>query len=199
MTARMQATPSASDAIRSFAGEIVTPRLLLRVATLADAEPMFAIFNDWEIVRWLARPIWPQEFSVYRDSLRHADAERLSGQSLYLAIEVDGQIVGGAAWTVADGLINLGYWIGQRHWGRGFVTEAAGAMCDWIFAETREPAIYSGVFEGNAASMRVQHKLGFIQIGTSVHYSTPRGQDLVHLDTKLTRTARRVALEKANR
>jgi len=159
---------------------------------------MFAIFNDWQIVRWLARPMWPQEFSVYRDSLRHVDAERLLGQSLYLAIEVDGQIVGGAAWTIADGLINLGYWIGQRHWGRGFVTEAAGAMCDWIFAETRESAIYSGVFEGNAASMRVQHKLGFIQIGTSVHYSTPHGQDLVHLDTKLTRTARRVALEKAH-
>jgi RimJ/RimL family protein N-acetyltransferase len=197
MTARLQIAPSASEVIRVFDGEIVTPRLVLRPVTVADAETMYGLFNDWEVVRWLARPIWPQEFRVYRDSLLYSDRERALGQSLYLVIRAHGEIVGGAAWTVADGLLNLGYWVGRPHWRCGYMTEAAGSMCDWVFAETREQAIYSGVFEGNDASMRVQHKLGFVQIGTSVHYSTPRGRDLLHLDTKLTRTARRVAREKA--
>ena len=197
MTVLAQAGSSAADVIRGFAGGIATDRLTLRSATIEDAAEMFELFNDWEIVRWLARPIWPQRLDSYRESLRRVDLERAAGASLYLSVVAGKTIVGGAALTIADGLPNLGYWIGQRYWGHGFMTEAAAALCDWIFATTREPAVYSGVFEGNAASMRVQQKLGFFQIGTSVHYSTPMARDLVHLDTKLTRTARRVVVEKA--
>jgi RimJ/RimL family protein N-acetyltransferase len=191
--------PDLAGAIGAFGGDIRTPRLVLRPVVLSDAEPMFRLFDDWEIVRWLARPVWPQQFEAFRDSLARLDTERAAGQSVLLAVLEADRIVGATGLTIAGGLVNLGYWIGRAHWGRGLMTEAAGAACDWIFTQTRETAIYSGVFEGNAASMRVQTKLGFIQIGTSVHYSTPRGQDLTHLDTKLTRTARRVAIEKGRR
>jgi len=189
--------PGVAEAVASFEGAIATPRLQLRPVEVTDATAMFALFNDWEIVRWLVRPTWPQAFDAYWTGLRRLTAERRAGRSLYLAIRADGAIIGAAAVTVAEDLANLGYWIGRPHWARGYMTEAAGGLCDWLFDRTREPAIYSGVFDGNLASMRVQRKLGFVQIGTSVHYSTPLQRDLLHLDTKLTRTARRVALEKA--
>jgi RimJ/RimL family protein N-acetyltransferase len=38
---------------------IRTSRLLLRPLAPADAEPLFALFADWEVVRWLSMPPWP--------------------------------------------------------------------------------------------------------------------------------------------
>jgi RimJ/RimL family protein N-acetyltransferase len=36
-----------------------TERLLLRPLHADDAEPLFALFSDWEVIRWLSTPPWP--------------------------------------------------------------------------------------------------------------------------------------------
>jgi hypothetical protein len=41
----------------------------------------------------------------------------------------------------------------------------------------------------NAASLRVQEKLGFERIGEMMPYCRPRGEKRAHLNTKLTRSA----------
>ena len=39
--------------------EIQSERLLLRAWRPSDAEALFALFNNWEVVRWLSGPPWP--------------------------------------------------------------------------------------------------------------------------------------------
>src|SRR6202043_3376382 len=84
----------------------------------------------------------------------------------YLVIEEGATLVGGFAVRdhPADHLQrgpgpDVGYWLGRAFWNRGLMTEAVRGVVARVFAATAEPAIYSGVFDGNAASLRVQEKL----------------------------------------
>jgi RimJ/RimL family protein N-acetyltransferase len=186
-----------SEAIAAFDGAIVTDRLVLRPAEAADTAALFRNFDDWEIVRWLATPPWPHDLGDVEALIARAEAGRLAGKLLYLAIEHDGGPIGGISWGSDSAGSHLGFWLGRAWWGRGLMGEAAAALCDAIFALSDERAIYSGVFEGNTASHRLQMRLGFIETGRSRVYCRPRGVDVTHIDTKLTRTARRVAARKA--
>ncbi len=59
-------------------------------------------------------------------------------------------------------------------------------MIDWFFWAADDPAIHSGVFHFNKASLKVQRKLGFTETG-SVRHCLARGEDVRHIDTELAR------------
>jgi [ribosomal protein S5]-alanine N-acetyltransferase len=46
-------------------------------------------------------------------------------------------------------------------WGKGYATEAAGAMLDYVFAHSRLDHVYATIYPENMASRRVAEKLGF--------------------------------------
>lgn len=55
----------------------------------------------------------------------------------------------------------VGYWIGQPYWGRGYATQAVKQLADIAFNDLKLIRIYAEVFGRNAASMRVLEKAGF--------------------------------------
>jgi RimJ/RimL family protein N-acetyltransferase len=72
----------------------------------------------------------------------------------------------------------MGYWIARPHWGRGFATEACGALID--IARTLGLATLEGShFIDNPASARVLEKLGFEAIGiVAPRLSCARGTEV---------------------
>jgi RimJ/RimL family protein N-acetyltransferase len=68
------------------------------------------------------------------------------------------------------------------------MTEAAIASLDWFFDTTGATEVISGVFHFNAASLAVQHKLGFTETGRSSLLCLARGVEVEHIDTVLTRS-----------
>ncbi len=168
-------------------------QIRLRRATPADAEALFALFNNWAVVRWLARPNWPNE--IARTHAYLASVNQSSRGEHYWAIEQGGGLVGGisagnqpaSAHQSAEGP-HIGYWLGERFWGQGVMTRAASLLCAAIFTATDEPVIYSGVFAGNEGSLRIQQKLGFEIEGTGELFSTPLGRPMPHVSTRLLRT-----------
>lgn len=173
---------------------IETQKLRLRRATLTDAEALYALFNNWNVVKWLARPKWPNEFSRTAAYLETANRDPLGEH--YWVIERGGTLLGGISAGIEPASEHqsgegphIGYWLGEPHWGQGLVSEAAKHLVDAIFAVMPVPAIYSGLFEGNEGSLRVQQKLGFVVEARNALYSTPHGEMRPHLSTVLTRTA----------
>jgi RimJ/RimL family protein N-acetyltransferase len=67
------------------------------------------------------------------------------------------------------------------------MSEAAAALVDRTFADPAAGLIRSGLFEGNAASLRVQEKLGFEVIGEVMANCRPRGRKVRLIRTLLTR------------
>ncbi|WP_373516444.1 GNAT family N-acetyltransferase [Pricia sp.] len=61
----------------------------------------------------------------------------------------------------------IGYWIGEPHWGKGIVTKAIELITRYAFEELKLIRIFAGVFEYNVGSMRVLEKNGFRKEGIS--------------------------------
>jgi RimJ/RimL family protein N-acetyltransferase len=67
------------------------------------------------------------------------------------------------------------------------MTEAARDFLPHVFAAIPDDAIYSGAFHDNAASLRVQEKLGFERDGEAVSFSNPHQKNMAHVNTVLRR------------
>lgn len=81
------------------------------------------------------------------------------------AIVVEGEAAGGIGFVlkgdVYRGEAEIGYWLGEKFWGRGIITEAVAAMTEYAFANFDICRIQAGVYEWNPASMRVLEKAGY--------------------------------------
>jgi RimJ/RimL family protein N-acetyltransferase len=61
----------------------------------------------------------------------------------------------------------IGYWLAEPHWGKGYLTEALRGLTDWVFEEKSDVyrRLWANVFEGNDASMRVLERCGYLKEG----------------------------------
>ena len=74
----------------------------------------------------------------------------------------NGAVIGGCGYTQVDRHPpEIGYWLGVKHWGKGYATEAVRAMIDHIFADIDFDAIQAAARVTNPASRRVLEKCGF--------------------------------------
>ena len=55
----------------------------------------------------------------------------------------------------------IGYWIGEPYWGKGYATAAVKQLVTFAFEELDLLRVYAGVYDYNIASMRVLEKSGF--------------------------------------
>jgi RimJ/RimL family protein N-acetyltransferase len=81
-------------------------------------------------------------------------------------IDIDGQIVGGIGIIIGSDIqrvtAEIGYWLGEKYWGKGIATEAVKQMVDYVFINFPEIVrLWAAVFEYNKASMRILEKAGF--------------------------------------
>ena len=65
----------------------------------------------------------------------------------------------------------LGYWIDERHTGRGFVTAACRSLIAWAATELPITDLWAGVTHGNDRSVAVLRRLGFQHVEDFDHYS----------------------------
>lgn len=69
---------------------------------------------------------------------------------------------------MTPGAAETGYTVFAAHRGKGYATEVAQAMMDWARTEYGVTHFISGVEPRNAASLRVNDKLGFVRTGDVV-------------------------------
>lgn len=150
---------------------LVTERLMLRPFTDADAEPLFEHAKNPNVTRYT---LWDAHTSV-EDTLLfthdYALVRYREGMPDPLAITIppDPRPVGscGCFWAALHHkTMELGYWIAEPYWGKGYTAEAARAVLGLVFAEYRPERVQARVIAGNDASARVLAKLGFRDEGT---------------------------------
>ena len=167
---------------------LTTRRLVLRPPRAEDAEPIARYLNDFAVSGNLARVPYPYHVSDARAWLRTRRPD-LPPAEMNFSIEAAGLgYVGHVGYHAAGSGPVIGYWLGRPFWGQGIMTEAAEACLDWFFATSAAPAVYSGVFHFNAASLAIQRKLGFTETGRSSLLCLARGVEVEHIDTQLTRS-----------
>jgi RimJ/RimL family protein N-acetyltransferase len=143
-------------------------RLFLRPAFLEDAAAIFAGIGEEAIVRNLATAPWPYTL----DDARQFAAKPQDPRLPHFLVTLPGHgVIGsaglGAHVTESGAEPELGYWIAREHWGRGYATEAAGAVLR-IARTLGHTRLTAGHFTDNPASGRVLRKLGFVPTGRIV-------------------------------
>lgn len=81
------------------------------------------------------------------------------------AIEVDGAAVGGIGFIPGTDVerisAEVGYWLGEAHWGRGIATVALGGISEYAFEAFDLHRLFALPFAENLASRRVLEKAGY--------------------------------------
>lgn len=151
---------------------IETPRLILRRFTMDDAKAMFDNWaSDPEVTKFLT---WPAHGSVAITGMVLQDwTESYQRSDCYnwaITIKAQGtQPVGNISVVHCDDNVcaaEIGYCMGRNWWGGGIMTEALGAVIDYLFAEVGANRISARHDPRNPGSGRVMQKSGMTYEGT---------------------------------
>lgn len=140
----------------------------LRPFVVGDAESIAYYGNNITIYNNM-RDVFPHPYTI--DDANNWIARNLEpSNNIILAIEVNGKAIGSIAILPKDDISRLtaeiGYWIGEEHWGKGIATEAVTAIVDYAFENTDLVRIFGIVFHPNKASAAVLENAGFRFEGT---------------------------------
>ena len=149
---------------------LLTQRLVLRELLLSDAPAVARQAGDRRVARFLLAVPSPYPPSLAARWIATRIAWWTAGRGVTLAIarRTTPELLLGTVSLrrfVRDRRAELGYWLAAETWGKGFATEAAGALVDFGFRELLLERIYAQVLEGNRASCRVLEKLGMLSEG----------------------------------
>ncbi|MBA4051500.1 MAG: GNAT family N-acetyltransferase [Erythrobacter sp.] len=147
-------------------------RLFLRPAFPEDCGAILAGIGEEAIVRNLARAPWPYSLDDARAFAAMPQDMRLP----HFLVTLPGVgVIGSAGMGEHEGQPELGYWIARQHWGRGYATEAAGAVLK-IARALGHRRVVAGHFVDNPASGKVLRKIGFVPTGRiGLRFSLGRG------------------------
>jgi RimJ/RimL family protein N-acetyltransferase len=164
-----------------------TRRLVLRQPRPDDAARITRFINNFAVSGKLSRVPYPYKLSDAEWWLGNWSADKPPGETGFV-VELPGEgFIGHCGFHPDIQGIVLGYWLGEPFWNRGFMCEAAAAVIDWYFGVAQVDHVGCGAFAFNKASLVVQKKLGFVEVGTSRRHCLARQEDLRHIDTRLTR------------
>lgn len=146
---------------------LTTERLVLRPAATADHAVLLAHWTAPDVRRFLfdgAAPTAAEVAAAIDDGLRPG-----SGHALWLAHErgPGGAFAGTAGLRPLDDLgTEVVYSLAPTHWGRGYATEAAGAVVAHALGPLGLPYVLAEVDAGNTASAAVVTRLGMTPFAT---------------------------------
>lgn len=163
---------------------VATSRLVLRPHRLSDAGSITKSLGDFSVARMLARVPQPYDRQDALDWLQIQVSVSVAGWSAAITMGDDVHI-GTVSLEPQAGAWRLGYWLNRYYWGRGIMTEATGGLLDRFFRRMPDVSIESGAFADNAASLKIQQKLGFRITGCSEMYGLSRNAIVAHIDTLL--------------
>lgn len=176
-------------------------RLSLRPWRGDDAPVMQALCQDDAIRHWAGLP----DFSDLDDVRTYIDvglgAQMASGTGIAFAIEIrsTGAIAGSIGLyrirrrtAICAASAMAGMWVGSEHRRQGIATEALRTAAFWAFVGLRLDRIVSFYLAGNAATRRVNERVGFtggaLMRSAGIHAGRPadmRFDDLVPADLGL--------------
>ncbi len=154
---------------------LATERLVLRAPQESDIEQLVMLADNRHVAEMLARMPHPYGEAEAQAFLAMAAAPK-SGVAYALTTAGTGAFVGCAGLNATDRGLELGYWIGEPYWRRGYATEAAHALVDLAFTRSTIQVLHASCRVINPASRRVIHKCGFQYAGQGMLNSIVAGQ-----------------------
>lgn len=158
---------------REISGQpaLTTRRLVLRPFDLADALEVRRLAGDHAIADTTLEIPHPYEEGMAEQWIATHPQRFTAGDAAIFAITLraGGALIGATDLRIARRFdsAELGYWIGQPHWGLGYCTEAGSVLLEYGFTGLDLNRIHACHFSRNPASGRVLAKLGMRREGVA--------------------------------
>lgn len=141
-----------------------TERLILRPIAMEDAPVLQDLFNNWNIIKNLGIQVpWPYPDDGEVDFIKSQMPQIEKGETFVwvLTHKETKALMGQVDFRLKDkDRDNRGFWLGEPHWGNGYMSEAVAAVNDFIFSELGIEEFYVLNHASNEASRRVKEKTG---------------------------------------
>ena len=144
--------------------------VILRELAMADVDTVQTWAADPEVVRFMTWGPNRREDTENFVAFAVVAAGQVPRRQFHLAVvdSAGGEMVGTASLTIGSREHRrgeIGYCLGQQHWGRGLGTAAARALLDFGFSRLGLHRIQATCAPGNHRSARVLEKLGMRREG----------------------------------
>lgn len=145
----------------SLADRIETARLVLRAPHASDLDDLVAEANNWKVLEPTASLPFPYE-RQHGQGFIERFAHKPDKRSYVIAGRDNDRLKGVIGLYFHDDKpTELGYWLGESHWGQGFAPEAVAALLAEAGAIGLKP-VRARVLKANPGSIRVLEKCGFV-------------------------------------
>lgn len=142
---------------------IETPRLVLRAPIRGDVPDLVKLADNKKIYDVLAR--LPNPYTR-ADGIAFVEIFAQRPDERPYAITLKDQLIGVVGLSYHPGQVpELGYWLGEPHWGKGIMSEAVKALLEAAFATGLYPKLQARALKTNAGSLNVLEKAGFKRTG----------------------------------
>ena len=167
---------------------IVTERLVLRPLEGHDRARLVQLANNWRVAKNLSSMPYPYTEAAADEWIGKQADLWAGGKTVALAITLGGDYIGSIGVGVRDhDDWEMGYWLGEPYWNRGYISEAARALRDYAFCELKLDRIVAGHYPDNHASGAILTKLGFRYTKETMRQSVALGCKVKCLDMVLPR------------
>lgn len=148
----------------------VDESITLRLLEPSDAKELFKVMDQSRssLSRWLP---WVNTNETWKDtrmfidiSLRQLERD----ESMQMGIWFQDKLVGVIGFYHIDRdnrTVAIGYWLGEKYWGRGIMTRACRTMVNAAFYEQGFNRVEIRCATGNEASKGIPKRLGFVYEG----------------------------------
>lgn len=141
------------------------------VADSISDEHIASIANDYDIAKYVGHR-FPNPYTTEssKDFKKYVIESWQKESEYVFAIlrKVDNEYMGnvGFALDKDDNIVNnIGYWLGKKYAGNGYMTQVVKLMSNFCFDELKVRKIEAYVYEGNIASQKVLENNGFLKEG----------------------------------
>lgn len=147
---------------------IETERLLLRELLFSDADGMFELDSNPKVHLFVGNnPVKNIEESIEYIHFVHKQYKDFGTGRWAVVLKETNEFLGWSGIKFITDEINghknfyeIGYRFIEKHWGKGYATEAGKAFVDYAFNEMKVDALYAYADAGNENSRKILEKLG---------------------------------------
>jgi ribosomal-protein-alanine N-acetyltransferase len=158
--------------------KLSTDRLTIRDLNINDLEEHYKLMSNNNVMYYL-QDLKKNSIEESKDDLIKTvnDINSKDRKYYFLLIEnkISNEFIGEIGYTVINNtpygkLVDLGYFINEKHWNKGYTTEALKRVIEFAFEENDVYRIKTGCIKENIGSEKVMQKNGLIKEGEFKEY-----------------------------